>query len=100
MFCGLKQKGREEEIFVLCYYRRHYRSYRSVVFHVTESTIRNIYSNLLIYQTLVLCLIAHQKNESVIIEDTSSLEEVVSTAWVFPNIKNVDKLILHSAALG
>ena len=31
--------------------------YSSVVFQMTEPTIKNIYSYLIIYQTLILCLL-------------------------------------------
>ena len=38
-----------------CHYRLHYRSYKSVVFHMTEPAITHIYSYLILYQTGSAC---------------------------------------------
>lgn len=55
-----KIKRPREEICVLsCNYRLHFRRYRSSVFHTTELTIESIYSYLIIYETLILYLLAH-----------------------------------------
>ena len=44
-----KIKRIEKEIFVLsCHYRLHYRRFRSAVYHMTELTVKNIYSYLII----------------------------------------------------
>ena len=50
---GLKENGKEKEISVSSsHHRLHYRWYRSVVFNMTETTLKNIYSYLIIYQIL------------------------------------------------
>ena len=38
------------------HYRQHFRGCRFVAFHMTKPTLKHIYSYVIIYQTLIICL--------------------------------------------